>query len=268
MAMDHESVVIQTPEYVEIEYELAGLGSRFVACLLDSLVQVAATIIVIVAMAFVMHGRTSLGVDGSPVDLFVWIVFGALSLMIMVGYWVISEMLTGGRSIGKISAGLRVIRDDGTPISFWDSMLRNLLRIVDLLPGSYLIGIVSIWASARSKRVGDYAAGTIVVKERQIQLPQVTLPPPPGELQPRPQSPLHDLIRPHARLLRAEHAQAARRLLERRDQLEPGVRANLARRLAAQIATHLSISWSDPTTAEQFLQAVVDCHDELARSRL
>ncbi|HCU34737.1 MAG TPA: RDD family protein, partial [Armatimonadetes bacterium] len=128
--MDHDSVVIQTPEYVEIEYELAGLGSRFVACMLDSLVQTAISVVIAILMLYVLQGEVSLGAQGTPVDLFIYVVIGLLGLLLSVGYWVASEMLTGGRSIGKMAAGLRVIRDDGTAISFWDSLLRNLLRTV------------------------------------------------------------------------------------------------------------------------------------------
>lgn len=268
MAMDHDSVVIQTPEYVEIEYELAGLGSRFVACMLDSLVQTAISVVIAILMLYVLQGEVSLGAQGTPVDLFIYVVIGLLGLLLSVGYWVASEMLTGGRSIGKIAAGLRVIRDDGTAISFWDSLLRNLLRTVDMLPGSYLVGIISIWVSSKSKRVGDYAAGTIVVKERRAELPEVIAPPPTAVAAPRPESPLHDLVRPHARRLTAEQAQAARRLLERRAELEPTVRVNLARRLAVQMAGQLAIPLTDLRAAEQFLQAVVDCHDEVNRSKL
>lgn len=268
MAMDHDSVVIQTPEYIEIEYELAGLGSRFVACMLDSLVQVAMSVVIVILMLFALQGEISLGVQGTPVDLFIWIVLGALGLMIMVGYWVISEMVTGGRSIGKMAAGLRVIRDDGTPINLWDSLLRNLLRTVDMLPGSYLVGIVSIWVSSKSKRVGDYAAGTIVVKERRAELPEVSAPPPAAVAPPWPESPLHDLVRPHARRVTAEQAQAARRLLERRAELDPTVRVSLARRLAVQIAGQLAIPLTDLHASEQFLQAVIDCHEEVNRSKL
>ena len=80
------------------------------------------------------------------------------------GYYIICEMTMDGASPGKRALGLRVIRDNGLPIGFVQSMLRNLVRVVDFLPWAYGVGLVAAFASRRSQRLGDLAAGTLVVK--------------------------------------------------------------------------------------------------------
>ena len=79
-------------------------------------------------------------------------------------YFVASEMATGGRSLGKFVAGLRVVEDGGRPLGLRASVVRNLLRVVDILPSSYLVGLVAMVVSPEHKRLGDLAAGTLVVR--------------------------------------------------------------------------------------------------------
>src|SRR5216117_3937237 len=90
--------------------------------------------------------------------------FLVIQLAIEWGYFVFCEMTTAGRSLGKALVGLRVVRDGGFPISLRESLVRNLLRIVDVLPWYYTVGLVSIVLSRDGKRLGDLAAGTIVVR--------------------------------------------------------------------------------------------------------
>jgi hypothetical protein len=88
-----------------------------------------------------------------------------LAVFIVIwGYYIICEMVTGGASPGKRALGLRVIRDNGLPINFTNSLLRNLVRIVDFLPWCYGVGLVTMFVSGRSQRLGDLAAGTLVVR--------------------------------------------------------------------------------------------------------
>src|SRR5439155_10322840 len=90
--------------------------------------------------------------------------FLVIQLVIEWGYFVFCEMTSGGRSLGKALVGLRVVRDGGFPISLRESLVRNLLRLVDVLPWYYTVGLVSIVLSRDGKRLGDLAAGTIVVR--------------------------------------------------------------------------------------------------------
>jgi len=260
--MRYETIVIQTPEYVEIEYELAGLGSRAIACLVDSVVQSFVTLAIVLAGLYLF----SLVHRGNPLDLVAGILIGGAGLVGFIGYWIVLEMITNGQSIGKRMAGLRVIRDDGTPINFWDSLIRNLVRIVDMLPAYYLVGIVSIWLSTRSKRVGDYAAGTVVVKERSREVPDTVA----TSLQQK--APLSDASVSEAlmssiRLLPEHDAEAARAFLERRDELPQDVRDQLATRLTRTISLHLGVSAAAWPAAEEFLAEVVACHQRASRLR-
>jgi uncharacterized RDD family membrane protein YckC len=153
--------VSATPEGVSLSVVLAGLGSRFVAYLIDFLIQIAVFILFVVAINFAVSGgdQTSELVVTGAITLFAFLDF--------IGYFVVCEMLTSGRSIGKRANGLRVVRGDGGPVGFWSSSLRNVMRLIDIIPfPTYLVGSVLILSTTRNQRLGDLAGGTVVVRER------------------------------------------------------------------------------------------------------
>jgi uncharacterized RDD family membrane protein YckC len=153
--------VTATPEGVTLSVVLAGLGSRFVAYFIDFLIQVALLIAFVLALNAARPGGTETG------DL---ITSGALALFVFldfIGYFVVCEMLGSGRSVGKRASGLRVVRADGGPVGFWGSTLRNVLRLIDMIPFPfYLVGSVLILATTNNQRLGDLAGGTVVIRER------------------------------------------------------------------------------------------------------
>jgi uncharacterized RDD family membrane protein YckC len=153
--------VSATPEGVSLGVVLAGLGSRFVAYLIDLLLQVAAMVAVLLGLRLVVGGGTS-----ETTSLVVGGFVACFALLDFLGYFVLFELLTGGRSPGKRATGLRVVRTDGGPIGFWASLLRNALRLIDLLPWAYLAGSVLVLATPTNQRAGDLAAGTLVIRER------------------------------------------------------------------------------------------------------
>ena len=155
-----DRVTISTPEGIEIDIVLAGLGSRFLATMLDTLIQTAA----IIALTLVIAAAANTSGDGSSG----WGVAGTIlvAFLVLFGYHVLFETLGSGRTPGKRSAGIRVVRQDGGPIGFLASVIRNTIRLVDFLPALYGVGIVAIVASARNQRLGDMAAGTLVVREQ------------------------------------------------------------------------------------------------------
>ena len=264
--MRHETIVVQTPEYVEIEYELAGIGSRVIACLVDTIVQFFITALIVIAGIYLFRWLSPLG-SGNPLDLVAMLFMGAGGLVGFIAYWVVLEMVTNGQSIGKRMAGLRVVRDDGTAINLWDSIIRNVVRIVDFLPANYCVGIISVWVSGRSKRLGDYAAGTVVVKERAAEVPAATAPSTPPARYRVAATAGEQALMAHIRMLTAQEAEAAARFLERRHELAVEVRAQLANRLAGSISSHLGVSSDAWASAEEFLVAVLACHRSVSRSR-
>src|SRR5581483_6934301 len=106
----------------------------------------------------------------SPPGIVQAIVFIALFLVVFA-YDVPFELLNGGRTAGKMAAGIRVVGVGGEPVSFFASMIRNIVRIADILPGVYLVGATAILATERDQRLGDLAAGTIVVRDKFPGLP-------------------------------------------------------------------------------------------------
>lgn len=153
--------VSATPEGVSLSVVLAGLGSRFVAYLIDFLIQI------VVFIAFVLIVRTADSGGGETSKL---VISGAVALFAFLdffGYFVVCEMLMSGRSIGKRANGLRVVRADGGPVGFWASAVRNAMRLIDMLPyPACLVGSVMILATTRNQRLGDLAGGTVVIRER------------------------------------------------------------------------------------------------------
>jgi uncharacterized RDD family membrane protein YckC len=149
-----DRVTIATPEGVTMELVLAGLGSRFVARLLDTLIQLA----IILALA--------LGVALSSPPGFVRAILLVILFLVLLAYDLPFEVLNGGRTIGKAAAGIRVVGRNGEPVGFLASAIRTILRIVDFLPAMYAVGVVTIVATRQDQRLGDLAAGTLVIRDR------------------------------------------------------------------------------------------------------
>jgi uncharacterized RDD family membrane protein YckC len=150
-------IVVATPEGIELEVVLAGLGSRFVARLIDSLIQLA----VILALTIGAAALTGGDANGWAVAIVVVLVF-----LVLFAYDIPFETLAAGQTPGKRAFGLRVVSRNGAPIDFVTSSVRNLLRIVDFLPIFYVVGSASIVATGECQRLGDLAAGTHVTRER------------------------------------------------------------------------------------------------------
>ncbi len=150
------SLRITTPEGLAVDLSLAGIGSRFMATALDVLIQGVTGTVGALALAALFEGG-------------VLALFYAVGLfLVLFGYDVAFEMLNNGRTPGKQAAGLRVVRDDGTPITFVASAIRNILRLVDFLPSFYGVAMLSIFLTRRQQRLGDLAAGTLVIRDQNL----------------------------------------------------------------------------------------------------
>ncbi len=163
--------ILETPENIEVEFELAGLGSRFCAMLIDSLL--IGLLVIVLLVLLLVTGIAEFRADGtlggrhwgSWVAATVLMIVGAVVLL--SGYFIFFELAMRGQTPGKRAMKIRVLRDDGTPATAGEILLRNVLRMVDFLPAGYAVGAIVMFCSPLAKRLGDIAAGTIVVKEGQ-----------------------------------------------------------------------------------------------------
>ncbi|WP_226036895.1 RDD family protein [Aquibacillus saliphilus] len=163
--MNQNHVDIKTPEFVSLQFQVAGLGSRAAALIIDQIILTITSILVVVAMFFVEFGQLSMlyipELSSLPIAITIILLF-----IINWGYFFIVEYFSGGRTIGKRFMGVRVIQDNGHSLTLLSSLIRNLLRIIDSLPSGYLLGIIMIFFHSKHKRLGDLVAGTIVIHER------------------------------------------------------------------------------------------------------
>ncbi len=157
-------LTVATPENVSFGYALAGLGSRFMAALVDSLLIVLIQVLV-VALGLALALRALQG-DGADSLGFVGLALVMLSMLLFWGYYVFFELVWNGQTPGKRWVGLRVLRVNGQPAGAVEVLIRNLVRLVDFLPAAYGAGIVCMFIDSQSRRLGDLAAGTVVVWER------------------------------------------------------------------------------------------------------
>lgn len=165
MTHPDELLDIQTPENVAFGYQVAGIGSRFLASLLDTAIILLLQIAILVAFALILRAFNVDVLEGG-LGAWVYAVFGLIAFLFYWGYYIFFEMLWNGQTPGKRWTGLRVLRTDGTPITLSESLIRNLARIVDILPAAYGVGIITMFIDRQSRRLGDLAAGTLVVHDR------------------------------------------------------------------------------------------------------
>ena len=147
---------VETPEHVRLDYELAGVGSRVSAAVMD---QVILAILALALIVVASLGQWAMG--GSAVIVFL-VAWGLGSL----GYFTFFEAFRQGQTPGKRRAGIRVVQDTGHAVTFSAAFLRNLLRVADMLPPPYLTGFLLVLLHPRSQRLGDLVAGTVVVRDR------------------------------------------------------------------------------------------------------
>jgi uncharacterized RDD family membrane protein YckC len=146
--MEQDCLYLVTPEGVTLDLRLAGIGSRATAAIVDFIIQTLAMLVaywILPPIATIVAG-----------------------FCIFFGYHLLFETLAGGQTPGKRMLRLRVVRTDAGPVTFVPSLTRTLLRIVDGLPVAYGVGMVAVFASSRNQRLGDMAAGTVVMQEPEL----------------------------------------------------------------------------------------------------
>ena len=237
-----EKLTIETPEQTSLEFPLAGIGSRFLALAIDTLIQWG----VALALFFGVAMPVGLMFRGSAPSL--WILAGMLILFFLIfyGYFIVFEAIWNGQTPGKRLTRLRVIKESGHPITAIDAVARNLLRIVDQLPGFYGVGIVSAWFSRQNKRLGDFVAGTVVVHEKPLAdiHPAWEMAAPPGASSYR------------ADRLSPEEFALIESFLSRRSALGGDVRARMAAQIVERIKSKITVPPREGASAEKLLEAI------------
>jgi uncharacterized RDD family membrane protein YckC len=237
-----DKLSIETPEQISLDFEMAGLGSRFLALFVDLLLKwVAIGFVVLVAIMFGAASFTSMGSKG-------WIWVAALMI---AGYFLLDwayfagfEIVWKGQTPGKRFTGLRVINESGREAQVFEAVIRNLLRPIDALPFGYAIGAIVMFISPQHKRIGDYAAGTIVIHDRKPSEDQLFF-------NTRESAVSHDLAYSK---LSATEVQTIELFLQRRLDLDMAVRQSTAFRLAQHFGNKLSVAPEDRRDDENFLE--------------
>ena len=240
-----DTVTIETPEGVDLSVTLAGLGSRFVAGVIDTLVQTGIMFTFFFALGIAGGTAEEAGLGGAGA---LTVALGALLVFVIVfGYPVLFETLNGGRTPGKAAIGIRVVQTGGRPVRFGASSVRNLVRIVDTLPFAYAIGMIAILVSPKNQRLGDMAAGTLVVRDRK--------PEPSGAQWVQTMAPVATGVVDSwdVASIREEEVATVRSFLARRWDLTPSARIHLANELAARLRP--KVAGADPgLPPEEFLE--------------
>jgi uncharacterized RDD family membrane protein YckC len=231
------TIEVATGESVAFSYELAGLGSRFFAVFIDMMIQIAVVVAVffgILWLAAILPNSPK----GTPGELdkvasaiVLAIVYFSL-FMLFDGYFILFEWLWEGRTPGKRALGIRVVRDGGFPLDFTSAVIRNVIRIVEFAFGFYAVSALVTLLSPQNRRLGDMAAGTIVVRDLRYERAR--------SLQARElqrEDPVVSELTPAQRSLVRSYA-------ERRSQLTLQARTSLAASIAAGVRPKLPASYA------------------------
>lgn len=253
---------IDTPENIEFAYDIAGIGSRFLAAIIDTLLISVAQVIIFLLLGLII---TRAGLAENAAGSLLLALGTLLAFSILWGYYIAFELLWGGQSPGKRAIGLRVVREGGRPVTFLSSAIRNLIRIADFLPAFYGIGVVVMFIDRRARRLGDLAGGTLVVKERQgitleslVRADSVLPPAREGE-------PLAAPTMVGIELVNDRDYTLVQEFLRRRSELGRDARQRLGAQLAGGLQSRMGLPLGGD--AESFLLAVASDYQLLKRQQ-
>jgi len=237
-----DKLTIETPEQIPLEFPLAGIGSRFLAIALDTLIQVLGFLMIV----FVAEILLPTAARFTPRAL-TWAaaIFFLCVFILYSGYYALFEVFWNGQTPGKRLVRLRVISDSGRPITVYEAVVRNLLRIIDQLPGLYVVGIISVFLTARNKRLGDIVAGTVVVHEKAMQDSQ------PDFFAAAASTALSSGLQ-----ITAEELELIERFLQRRYDLSPEVRRQSAEQIAGRLRARLGAAQDGAASPEDYLESL------------
>lgn len=246
-------VTIETPEQITMELAPAGIGSRFLALALDTVIQGVLYVAIILLAILVLPG-VRLGWIPAP-----WAGGIAIFFLFCVywGYFAAFEILWHGQTPGKRAAGIRVVKDSGRPITAIEGVGRNLMRAIDGFC-LYLVGVISVVLSRQNKRLGDYVAGTMVIHDKAIETVK----------------PDWDFgrsvdanLRPELSNISEQDLMVIETFLHRRVDLESMVRFNTAVRLSEMIQRKSGLTRVAGQSDEEFLEYIARQVRDQARLR-
>ena len=268
--LSQDQLSIDTPELVAIEMPLAGIGSRFIALLVDYLIWGAGALVLFILALITlpaMHTFSKISAQWA-VALIIFVIF-----LVNWGYFTLFEAFWNGRTPGKRVAKIRVIQRTGRAIGLFESMARNLVRFVDQFPGIYAVGVITMFVTKQHQRLGDLAAGTMVVRDREPETPlwgesgsrtftaQLFAPSAPI---PEPHTaltlPMHGIAKLSAADLEVLEGFFARRL-----DMSMATRQALAQRIAAAIQAKSGLEQPAGASVETFLEATARQLRDVAR---
>ena len=253
MMYPDDQLTIQTPEQIAMELAPAGIGSRFLALALDTLVQGVLYLAIILMAAFMVPAIKSAWLPGS------WGAAIALLFLFCIywGYFAAFEVFWHGQTPGKRVAGIRVVQDSGRPITAIEGIGRNLMRVVDGF-FFYLPGVISIMLSRQNKRLGDYVAGTVVIHDKSTAVikPDWSFAKPQGSV-----------MHPELAKISEQDLIVVETFLHRRFDLDPMVRLTTAIRLCEMIQQRTALPKPPQQSDEEFLEAIARQVRDQARLR-
>ena len=230
---------ICTPENVSFEFELAGVASRAVAWVIDLFVMGA-----LLSFGILVASAIGVVLGGIAVALYV-----VLAFIVQWGYGALCEWRFAGQTLGKRVVGIRTLQASGTRITLMQAVVRNLVRIVDVLPALYLSGGVCALLDKSGRRLGDLAAGTVVVRQRRSPRPSAVVAP-----MERYNSFISDPSVIHASgRITARERDAMIGLAIRRENLPLAVRYSLYAKLARHFETRLGLQRPGYFSEERFV---------------
>jgi uncharacterized RDD family membrane protein YckC len=267
--LSSDQLSIDTPELVAIEMPLAGIGSRFIALLVDYLIWGAGVFLLFLAIIFLlpaMHAFSRhLAQWGLAIGIFIF-------FLLNWGYFTLFEAFKNGQTPGKMVAKIRVIQRSGRSIGLLESMARNLVRYVDQVPFFYGVGVIAMFVTKQHQRLGDLAAGTLVVRDREPDSPMW------GDSGSRTftaelfqRAPIPE---PHASVvlpaggigkLSSSDLEVLEGFFSRRLDMNMTTRAMLAQRIAAAIQAKSGLEMPEGTSVETFLEATARLLRDQAR---
>lgn len=267
---------IETPELVDLELPVAGVGSRFIAILIDSLIWGAGFAVLLILAILILP---SLSVVSRLSENWAAAIFTLLFFLLYWGYFTLFEALWSGQTPGKRVAKIRVIQKSGRAIGFYEAIVRNFIRVIDQIPFIYGVGVLFVFTTKQHQRLGDLAAGTLVVREQESDAPawgnapthtftaasflesatQIT----PSSVPP----PLHFVTVPASEVakLGAGDLEVLEGFFARRLDMSLETRASLAKRIAKAIAGKAEFEIPEGASEENFLESIAHQLREVAR---